>query len=231
MERKGILLITLFFSSCILFADINADALRCYNEGINYYNTNDFDSAILEFTNAITIFPEYADAYLERGNCYDNKGDQENALENYLRAGEYDSKYLIFAHGYECASDNIQNYDEAIVVFSQCIDLKINLFIAYCMRGNSYGEKYEFDNAAADYTEAIKISPNIFQPYFSRGTLNMVLGNFEQAIDDLEMSIELCPDYVIAYFYLSLLYEIYGNSSKSKEVMMIYENIIQKDGS
>ena len=230
MERNGILFIILFFSSCILFADINADALRYYNKGMSYYNANDFDSAIIEFTNAINIFPEYVDAYLERGNCYDNKGDEIKALENYFKAGEYDNKYLFFAYGYECASDHLQNYDEAIVVLSQCIDQKINSFIAYCMRGNSYGAKFEFENAANDYGEAIKISPNIFQPYFSRGSLNIALGNFKQAINDLEKSKELCPDYVIAYYYLSLLYEMDGNSSKAKEMMMIYENVNQKSG-
>jgi tetratricopeptide (TPR) repeat protein len=90
MKRNGILLIILFFCSGVIFAEINPNALRHFNEGMNYYNRNDFDSAIVEFSNAIAISPEYADAYLERGNCYDNKDDQENALENYLKAGEYE---------------------------------------------------------------------------------------------------------------------------------------------
>jgi len=208
MERKGILLSLLFFYSCVLFADINPDALRHYNEGMNYYNKNDFDLAIIEFTNAIAIFPEYADAYLERGNCYDNKSDQVKALENYLKAGEYDKRYSLFAYGYECASDDVENYDEAITVLSQCIAQKINPFVAYCMRGNSYGAKYDFENAYNDYTEAISISPNIFQPYFSRGTLNIIMENFQQAVIDLEMSVKLYPDFDLANYFLDMLYDV-----------------------
>jgi tetratricopeptide (TPR) repeat protein len=213
MKRKVILL-NLFFCSCILFADISPDALRHYNEGMNFYNKNDFDSAIVEFTNAVAIFPEYADAYLELGNCYDNKSDQIKALENYLKAGKYDKRYIIFAYGYECASDNMENYDEAIVALSQCIDQKINSFVAYCMRGNSYGAKDDFNNAYNDYSAAIRISPNIFQPYFSRGALNIIMGNFQQAITDLEMSMRLYPDFDMASYFLDMLYEMFGDRSK-----------------
>jgi tetratricopeptide (TPR) repeat protein len=181
---------------------------------MNYYNKNNFDSAIVEFSNAVAIFPEYADAYLELGNCYDNKSDMVKALENYLKAGEYDKRYILFAYGYECAFDDIGIYDEAIAAFSQCIAQKINTFIAYCMRGNSHSSKYDFENAYIDYSEAISISPNIFQPYFSRGALNIIMGNFQQAITDLETSKKLYPDFEMADYFLDLLYEMFGDRSK-----------------
>jgi len=227
MKRNGIFLIALSFCSGVIFAQINPDALRHFNEGMNYYNRNDFDSAIVEFSNAIAIFPEYADAYLERGNCYDNKDDPVNALVNYVKAGEYEKKYIIFAYGYECASGAAQNYDEAIIAFSQCINQGINILISYCIRGNSYFAKYDFANAYADYTEAIRTSPHIYQPYVSRGILNIVLENTKQAIVDLEMSIRLSQRFAIIYFYLSLLYESEGNSVKAKEMMNIFENFDQ----
>ena len=225
MKRYGIFLISLFFCSGAVFAQINPDALRHFNEGVNFYNRNDFDSAIVEFSNAIAIYPQYADAYLERGNCYDNKDDQIGALENYLIAGEYEKKYILFAYAYECASDDVQNYDEAIIAFSQCISQGINLLVSYCMRGNSYLSKFEFAKAYNDYTEAIRISPNIYQPYVSRGVLNIVLENFKQAISDLEMSVQLSQQFAIIYFYLSVLYENEGDSVRAKEMMNIYINM------
>jgi len=213
MKQKVVLSI-LFFCACGLFADINPDALRHYNEGVNYYNKNNFDLAIVEFTSAIEIFPEYTEAYVERGNCYDNKSDVIKALEDYLKAGEYDKRYLLFARGYECASDTVAEYEEAISVLSQCIEQKINPFVAYCMRGNSYGAIDDFDNAYEDYTAAIRISPNLFQPYFSRGGINILLGNFHQAMTDFEMSMRLYPDFVMAAFFLEVLYEMLGDGSK-----------------
>jgi len=227
MKRNFIFLFTLFFCSGFIFAQINPDALRHFTEGMNHYNRNDFNSAIVEFTNAIAIFPQYADAYLERGNCYDNKDDERNALINYVKAGEFEKRYVIFAYAYECASDNVKNYEEAIAAFSQCIDQGINLFISYCMRGNSYGGKDDFASAYADYTEAIRISPHLYQPYFSRGFLNILLGNFKQAIVDLERSVQLSQDFPAVYYFLSLLYEREGNSVRAREMMNIFENLNQ----
>ena len=164
MKPNIILLIILFFLTHVIFADtvINPRALNHYNKGMEYYNANDFDSAIIEFTNAINIFPEYYDAYRERGNSYDNKGDAVKALDNYLLAGKYNEKYLLFAYGYESATESVQDYDEAIIVLSQCIELEINVFIAYCMRGNSHAGNENYEKAIKDYDEAIKINPNIF---------------------------------------------------------------------
>ena len=226
--EKNIILFVIFclFMNTV-FADppINVIALDHYNKGMQHYSANTFDLAIIEFTSAIDIFPEYADAYLERGNCYDNKGDDEKALENYLQASAYDEKYLIFTYGYECASDKIKNYDDAIIAFSRCIELETNTFIAYCMRGNSYCGKENYEKAISDYNAAIRISPNIFQPYFSRASMNTALMNFDLAILDYEKSVELCPDYHLAYYALSVLYQMKGNTKKAKEMMMLFENM------
>jgi len=214
----------LAFCSCTLFAEVNPQALQHFNNGLNHYNANDFDSAIVEFTRAIEIYPEYADAYVERGNCYDNKDDDVTALKDYLRAGQYDDKYLLFARGYGCASKSIKNYDEAILVLSQCIDQKINTFIAYCMRGNSYLEKNDSKKAINDYTEAIRLNPNIFQPYFSRGSAHFLTGNFDQSISDFLVSAELYPNFYYVYYFLSILYELSGNAEKAKTMMVIFES-------
>jgi len=224
MKRNIIFAVILYFLIYSVFAEpsVNSAALNHFNRGLEYYNNNDFNSAIIEFTNAIDIFPEYADAYLERGNSYDNKGDDVNALKNYLQAGKFNENYLLFAYGYECAGSVVKDFDEAIIILSKCIELKINSFIAYCMRGNSYGAKEDYKTAINDYNEAIKINPNIFQPYFSRGSMNIELRNFEQAIFDYEMSIKLCPDYYLAYFILSFLYSLTGNYNKAEEMMMIF---------
>jgi len=232
MNKNMVLLIVFCFFTVIVFAnpEINPAALNHYNRGMEYYNSNDFDSAIIEFTNAINIFPEYVDAYRERGNSYDNKSDVDKAIENYLLAGKYDEKYLLFAYGYECATEKMQNYEEAITVLTRCIELDINTFIAYCMRGNSYAGMDDYETAIENYDEAIKINPNIFQPYFSRGSMNFELGNFSESIRDYEKAVELCPDFYIAFYMLGILYFLEGNFMKAEEMMLFFriysENII-----
>jgi len=224
MKRDGIFWAIFVLCSCVLFAEVNPQALQYYNNGMGFYNANNFDPAIAEFTRAIAIYPEYADAYLERGNCYDNKDDAVTALADYRRAAQHDSRYLLFARGYEYASESVKNYDEAIVLLSQCINQKINAFIAYCIRGNCYFEKDDFNSAIGDYTEAIRLSANLFQPYFNRAGAYFILGNFNQSINDFLMSAELCPDFHYSYYFLSMLYELTGDAVKAKKMMAIFES-------
>jgi len=223
MKRYGVLVIFVF-CSYILFAQTDPQALRHYNNGLNYYNANNFDQAIAEFTRAIAIYPEYADAYLGRGNCYDNKDDAETAVEDYKRAGQYDNRYLLFARGYEYASSHVQNYNEAIPILSQCIEQNINTFIAYIMRGNSYLYKNDTKNAINDYTSAIRLNPNIFQPYILRGSTYMVMGNFDQAINDFLISADLYPEFHYVYYFLYMLYEITGESVKAQKALNMFES-------
>jgi len=225
MKQKIFFLIIFIMFLNILYAQpaLNSAAQSHYDKGVKEYNKNRFDSAILEFNRAISIFGQYADAYLMRGNCYDNKNNPEKALENYIQASEYNKKYLIFAYGYECALEHIKKYDDAIITLSRSIELGINSFIAHCMRGNSYSSKGDILKAIEDYDEAIKINPKIFQPYFSRGSQHIKLENFDEAIKDYEISIKLYPDFYLAYYALSFLYYMIGDFDKAQEMMMIYK--------
>jgi tetratricopeptide (TPR) repeat protein len=83
-----------------LFSDSNVlddKAINHYTNGVNFYNSNDFNSIINEFTQVMHIFLEYIDAYIGRGNPYDNKSDIEMALHDYLEAIKLD-KNLQFSH-------------------------------------------------------------------------------------------------------------------------------------
>ena len=58
-------------------ADACADA---FNKGLDAYNRRDYESAIVDFTEAIRLNPNYAAAYTNRGNAYRAKGDNDRAI-------------------------------------------------------------------------------------------------------------------------------------------------------
>jgi tetratricopeptide (TPR) repeat protein len=215
-------LVCVFF----LFADPgipDKEAAGYYNNGIGFYGDNDFDSAIKEFSKAIALFPEYVDAYIGRGNSYDNKGNSEKALQDYLEASKRDGQFAIFTHGYECV-ERLDSYDEGIVSLSESINLGINTLLAYCIRGNAYLGKKEFDTAILNYNEALKLNPNFFQAYFNRGTAYFEKEDFDAAIENYEKAAEVCPDFIRSFYCLGILYKLKGDLQKSEEMFRIYRN-------
>jgi tetratricopeptide (TPR) repeat protein len=61
-----------FFCALVGYAQTRTEeeAARYYNSGVEYYNTNRFDLAVADFTQAIMLIPNNANYYLWRGRAY-----------------------------------------------------------------------------------------------------------------------------------------------------------------
>ena len=60
----------------------------------------DYDSAISDFTKAIQLNPQHADAYTGRGNAYDKKGNWKDALICYNGSPTYPDEVFKFYNSY-----------------------------------------------------------------------------------------------------------------------------------
>jgi tetratricopeptide (TPR) repeat protein len=57
-----------------------------YNRGYEFYNKQDYDTAIADYTEAIRLNPNQAYVYTNRGNAYKAKGDTARANADYAEA-------------------------------------------------------------------------------------------------------------------------------------------------
>ncbi|MCL1814795.1 MAG: tetratricopeptide repeat protein [Treponema sp.] len=225
--RKSILISCLFFAAFTLCAGSDApneEAIGHYNKGMEFYHNNDFLSAIKEFSQAIELFPEYTDAYIGRGNSYDNINDAQKALQDYIAASRLDEKFIYFAYGYECIVI-LENYDEGIASLIESVEQGINTVLAHSIIGNGYLGKEDFKKAVEIYSEVIKLSPNFSQAYFNRGSAYFLLNNIDAAIKDYEKASDLYPDFIMAYYALGTLYTIKGDTKKAEEMFTIFKSL------
>ena len=92
--------------------------------GENFSAVHQYDQAIADYTTAIQLKPDYAEAYNDRGFAYYLKGDAERAIADYTRAIElrpnypkaYNSRGVAYmAHGYGAAK-SVPDFDRAIAL-------------------------------------------------------------------------------------------------------------------
>jgi tetratricopeptide (TPR) repeat protein len=115
-----------------------SDAEFYLKRGEDFSRIHGYDRAIAEYTTAIRLNPDYAEAYNDRGFAYYLRGNPERAIADYTRAIElrpnypkaYNSRGVVYmAHGYGRA--------KAIADFDQAIALKPDFRYAYINRANA----------------------------------------------------------------------------------------------
>ncbi|MBT5273876.1 MAG: hypothetical protein HOL74_03535, partial [Flavobacteriales bacterium] len=67
---------------------------NAYNQGLEFVKNEEFEQAIISFTNAINIDSSFSSAYLERAKCY-------SGTNNELAINDYNSAFALDSLNYE----------------------------------------------------------------------------------------------------------------------------------
>ena len=147
------------------------------NRGKDYAERKQYDNAVDDFTKAISIDPDNADAYIERAGALAAKGNFEAAMLDFDRA-----KNL--------------NAEAAKIVSEKLRDPKFAA--GYVARGNTYWGNKEYKQAIAEYDRAIEIDPRNFEAHVSRGESLYALRDYANALASIDQALALNPTSVRA---------------------------------
>ncbi len=157
------------------------------------------DKAIEAYSHAITLNPNNADAYGNRGVAYVSKDDYDLAIEDFNKAIQLDPNDAVAYCNHGVAYVNKGDYDLAIEDCNKAIQLNPNYAEAYYNRGAVYGNKGDYDLAIEDCNKAIDINPDYANAYSNRGAAYVNKCDFDRAIEDCNKAIDINPDYANAY--------------------------------
>ncbi len=157
-----------------------------YRGAARYWKKGDFDGAITDYTRAIELDPEYAEAYDYRGFAHLNNGDIDKAIADYTKAIDIDQElteaYKDRATAYLANSD----FGNAINDYTKAIQLDPDDTNIYNYRGCAYFRNSEVDKAINDLSIAIQLNPDSADAYYNRGIAQLSLRNWEEAKTDLK---------------------------------------------
>jgi tetratricopeptide (TPR) repeat protein len=160
--------------ACSALIETNPRDFRAYSfRGYGYEMKGQTERAIADYTRAIEIKSDYADAVLNRATLFRKKGEFNRAIAEYNRiiAASRINSNVLSDHGRLVAYNNrgiayhLQaDYDGAIADFTQALAIDTikteHRAAALSLRGAAHVQKGEFDQAIQDYTRALELDPS-----------------------------------------------------------------------
>ena len=164
----------------------------------------DHIGAISDYTQAIQLKSNYADAYYNRGVAKSNLGQYKAAITDYDMAILLKPDDALAYNNRGIAKHKQGQYSAAIADYIKAIQLKPDYAEAYSNRGLTKGALGQPIDAIDDCNRAIQLKPDLAEAYLTRGLAQTMLIQSSAAIDDCNRAIQLKPDYAEAYYVRGL---------------------------
>lgn len=184
----------------------------CVTRGNDYYEMGEYAQALPDYTRAIELTHDYAEAFYRRGFTFIQKQAYDEAITDFTEATRLEPQHPLgyFALGIAYSSKPDPNYDQAISNLDEAILLNPNFVDAYYTRGLAYAGKQNFDQSMSDFAKVIELDSQFIDVYYARGQLLASNQNFDGAIDDFTKAIELNKDFAEAFRARGLSYSERG---------------------
>jgi hypothetical protein len=188
-----------------LSPDNSSDVL--YRQGNDQDSAGNYDRAIIYYTEAIKVHPDYTEAFLGRGTAYDDKGDHDHAIADYSEAislvpGDY------FGYGARCyaRAEGGTQLDAALADCNKSLQMK-DSGKGRETRGLVYLRLGRYDDAIADYNASIAAAklnsdPQPTYAFYGRGLAKLHKGDKAGGKADIAKANHINPK--VAAFFVSL---------------------------
>ncbi len=161
-------------------------------------DTDKIDSAIADYSKALSILPDQESVLANRGKMFTANGyfdpkSFSNALADLNDAIRLNPNVADFWHWRSKAHFGLKKGDLAVADASQAIKLDSRYARAYSSRATYLCSQKKSAPCMADYNKAIEIAPDLADAYYGRGNSYADLKKFDLAVKDYSMAIKLKP--------------------------------------
>lgn len=169
-----------------------------------FYNTNEIDKAIEDFTDIIESDSLSYESYVSRGvaklriDVYEKYSDSIRIVLNDTTLYNDFFKYFKITYSGDNYSSIMNDSRGAIQDFNKALKIKPDYDFAYYNRAKVYEELNLLNEAIADINKAIELNNNS-DYYLSRALIYKSLKKTEESLRDFNKAIELNPKNGFAY--------------------------------
>lgn len=162
--------------------------------------TGRLDDAITHYDQAITLAPDYVEAYSNRGNALKEARRIDEALASFDEAIRLKPDYAAAYVNRGIALYRSKRLDASLASYDRAVRLDPASAEAYMNRGNVLRELRRFDDALADFDRALALRPRHAETLVNRGGALKEAQRMEEALDSYDRAITIAPNLAEAHF-------------------------------
>jgi tetratricopeptide (TPR) repeat protein len=204
---------------------MNKDYKSIVDKAVIFLRSNGYEKAVALCNEAIKFDPNEPDAYLLRGNAFNEIKEYGKAVLDFTKVIKivpilpqpYFFRAKIYAHS--------GDHKKAVKDYTVAIILDPKQAFIYNNRGLSFRNMKEYEKAISDFTEAINLDPENAIYYDARGYTYFQIKDYSNAISDLTEAIRLEPEKASyffgrgeAYYHLSEYYKAISDYTRTLEL-------------
>jgi tetratricopeptide (TPR) repeat protein len=190
--------------------------LVSYIMGERHFRAEEYGEAIAEYSRAIALKADFAEAFFSRGRARHERGDLDRAIADYTDAIRLTGGSAAAWNCRGCAWAQKGEAERAIQDYTRAIALKEDYGDAWFNRGYSWREQGEYDRAIADFSALIELEPENASVYNQRGTAWYYKGEDEKAIGDFSKAISLKHDFSLAWYNRGTAWRSLGDAARAE---------------
>lgn len=199
-----------------------AEKAATYNNlGLSYYEKEDFENALAQFTKSIEI-EQHSFHYNNRGLAQYNLGKLEEAKKDYDMAIKLNPDDAFYYYNRGNVYLNQGDYTQAHEDYDQAIELSPNTAKFWhskglAFEGNAFrvnpkkGDRELIDRAIEMYEQALEIADNFISSRFHLGLMHHKIQSYQKALQCFSIVLEKLPDDKTVYIARGLVYQDMGN--------------------
>ena len=192
--------------------------------GAVYVGLGHLEEAVANYTRALQIKPDFAEAHNNLGNVLKSLGKPEEAVASYHRALLIKPDFAEAHSNLGDALNDLGKPEEAVASYHRALQIKPDFVVAHNNLGAALNDLGKPEEAVSSLTKALQIQPNLAEAHSNLGVALNELGKPEEAALSLTRAVQLKPDFAEAHINLGTTLNDLG---KPDEAVAIYNRALQ----
>ena len=189
-----------------------------YNiSGAVYKGLGQLDASVGAYKKALSIKPDYAEAYYNMGVILKHQGKLEEAIEACNKALVIKPDNAEAYNNMGIALQEQGKLEESIEAYNKALAIKPDYADAYYNMGGTLQEQRKLEDALEAYNKALAIKPDYAEAYNNMGGTLKEQGKLEEAIEAYNKALAIKPDYAEAYNNMGVTLQNQGKPEAATE--------------